>query len=148
MSLKEQVMADVKSAMKSKESERLTALRSLQSSIKNKEIEIRPTEITDQDILDVIKKTAKKHNDSIEQFGKAGRQDLVDIEKFQLSVIEKYLPEQMSEEQVKEVVKKAIEKVGATSIKEMGAVMKEVQAVTQGAADNKVISQIVRSSLQ
>ena len=148
MSLKEEIVADVKSAMKNKESDRLTALRSLQAAIKNKEIDSRPKEITDQDILDVIKKTGKKHKDSIEQFSKAGRDDLVQNETFQLEVISKYLPEQLSEEQVAEAVKKAIASVGATSMKEMGAVMKEVMALTNGAADNKVISQLVRASLQ
>ncbi|MCB0419404.1 MAG: GatB/YqeY domain-containing protein [Bdellovibrionales bacterium] len=147
MSLKEQIQADVKSAMKERDSERLTALRSLQSSIKNKEIESRPNEITDNDILDVIKKTAKKHKDSIDQFKAAGREDLVEKESFELSLIEKYLPAQMGEAEVKAIVVKAIETVGATSMKEMGAVMKEVMAQTQGAADNKLISQIVRDSL-
>lgn len=148
MGLKDEIMADVKSAMKERDSERLTALRSLQSAIKNKEIDVRPNEISDSDILDVIKKTAKKHKDSIDQFKSAGRQDLVDKESFELSLIEKYLPAQMGEAEIKAIVENAIEKVGATSMKEMGAVMKEVMAQTQGAADNKVISQIVRSSLQ
>lgn len=96
MSLKEQILADIKEAMKNKEADRLSAIRFLQSAVKNKEIELRPKTIEDQDILGVIKKLAKQRKESIEQYENAGRTDLADKEKFELSVLETYLPEQLS----------------------------------------------------
>lgn len=145
--LKSKIMDDVKAAMKNKEADRLSAIRFLQSAIKNKEIDLRPKEITDEDIMSVIKKSAKQRKDSIEQYEKAGRQDLVDKEKFELSVIEQYLPEQMSEEQVSGIVDEVVTALGASTMKDMGAVMKEVQAKTAGAADGKMVSQLVKAKL-
>lgn len=148
MSLKETIMADVKEAMKSKEMEKLTVLRFIHSSIKNKEIEVRPNELTEDDELQVIKKLAKQRQESIEQFSNAGRQDLADKEKAELEIISKYLPEQMPREKVEALVASTIESLGATSIKDMGKVMKEVLAQSKGAADNKVVSEIVKAKLQ
>lgn len=148
MSLKETIMADVKEAMKSKEMEKLTVLRFIHSSIKNKEIEVRPNELTEDDELQVIKKLAKQRQESIEQFSNAGRQDLADKEKAELEIISKYLPEQMPREKVEALVSSTIESLGATSIKDMGKVMKEVLAQSKGAADNKVVSEIVKAKLQ
>lgn len=145
--LKSKIMDDVKAAMKSKEADRLSAIRFLQSAIKNKEIDLRPKEITDEDIMGVIKKSAKQRKDSIEQYEKAGRQDLADKEKFELSVIEQYLPEQMSEEQLSGIVDEVVAALNASSMKDMGAVMKGVQAKTAGAADGKMISQLVKAKL-
>lgn len=148
MSLKEQILADIKEAMKNKEADRLSAIRFLQSAVKNKEIELRPKTIEDQDILGVIKKLAKQRKESIEQYENAGRTDLADKEKFELSVLETYLPEQLSREQVEKVVDEVIQKLGASSMKDMGAVMKEVQARTAGQADGKMLSEVVKSKLQ
>jgi uncharacterized protein YqeY len=146
--LRSKIMDDVKAAMKNKEADRLSAIRFLQAAIKNKEIDVRPNTITDEDIMGVIKKMAKQRKDSIEQFENAGRQDLADKEKFELKIIEEYLPSQMSEAQIQAVVEKAIKTLGASSMKDMGAVMKEVQAQTAGAADGKLVSQIVKAKLQ
>jgi uncharacterized protein YqeY len=148
MSLREQVLADIKTAMKSKEADRLSAIRMLQAAIKNREIELRPNEITESDILAVVKKMTKQRKDSITEFEKAGRQDLVDKEKFELSVIEKYMPAQMSLEDITRHVEDAIKSLAATTQKQMGAVIKEVMAKTEGLADGKVISDLVRSKLQ
>lgn len=148
MSLKETIMADVKVAMKSKEMEKLSVLRFIHSAIKNKEIEVRPNEITADDELQVVKKLAKQRQESIEQFSKAGRQDLADKEKYELDIIAKYLPEQMSKEKVEALVAQAISSLGASSIKDMGKVMKEVLAQSKGAADNKIVSELVKSKLQ
>ena len=148
MSLREQVLEDIKTAMKAKEADKLGAIRFLQAAIKNREIELRPNEITEQDVLGVIKKLAKQRKDSISEFEKAGRQDLVDKEKFELGVIEKYLPAQMSLEDVTRHVEDAIKSLAATTQKQMGAVIKEVMAKTGGLADGKVISDLVRGKLQ
>lgn len=148
MSLKEQILADLKEAMKNKEADRLSTIRFLQSAIKNKEIELRPNAITEDDILGVIKKSVKQRKESIEQYENADRKDLADKERYELTVLETYLPAQLSREQVEKVVADVIAALGATSMKDMGGVMKEVQAKTSGQADGKMISEIVKSKLQ
>lgn len=148
MSLKQKILDDTKEAMKAKDMDKVNTLRFLTSAVKNKEIEVRPNSITDDDVVSVLKKSAKQRQDSIEQFQKAGRQDLVDKEQKELTVIETYLPKQMGADQLSAIVAEAIKEVGATSPKEMGAVMKVVIAKTQGAADNKLVSEIVKKQLQ
>jgi uncharacterized protein YqeY len=148
MGLKEKILDDMKQAMKSQEADRLGAIRFLQAAVKNREIEMRPNPINDQEIIGVIKKLSKQRKDSIEQFQQAGRTDLVDKEKFELSVLEAYLPAQLSAEQLGQMVEEVIKSLGATSVKQMGAVIKEVQARTAGSADNKLVSELVKGRLQ
>ncbi len=148
MKVRETIMADIKSAMKNKEAERLSALRLLSSAIKNKEIENRPKELTDNDVISVIKKSIKQRKDSIEQYGKANRQDLVDKEKTELLVLEVYLPEQMSKEQVVLIVEEVIASTGAQTMKDMGKVMGLVSKKTEGNADNSIVSELVKTRLQ
>lgn len=148
MSLKDKILGDLKEAMKNKEADRLSAIRFLQSAIKNKEIELRPNTINDQDIMTVIKKSVKQRKESIEQFMNAGRADLADKEKFELQVLETYLPAEMGREQIEKLVADVIASTGAASIKDMGSVMKEAQARSGGTADGKVLSEIVKSKLQ
>ena len=118
MSLKEQIESDVKTFMKARDMETVSALRMVTSALKNKMIEVRPNELTDEDTIGVLKKLSKQRKDSIEQFQKAGRDDLAEKEQKELSVLEKYLPEQMGEEQVTEIVISAIAEVGASSMKD------------------------------
>jgi hypothetical protein len=148
MALREQILNDIKEAMKAKQAEKLSAIRMLQAAIKYREIELRPNEITDQDVLGVVRKLVKQRKDSITEFEKAGRQDLVDKEKFELTVLEGYMPAQMSAEQVAAIVDEVIKATGATSAKQMGQVIKEVMAKTAGNADGKMISELVKSKLQ
>ncbi len=148
MSLKQQILDDTIVAMKAKQADKVATLRFLQSAVKNKEIEVRPNALTDEDVVSVLRKSVKQRQDSIEQYVGAGRNDLADKEKFELSIIEGYLPQQMGADQIEAIVKEAIKEVGATSPKEMGVVMKAVQAKTQGTADNKVVSEIVKKLLQ
>jgi uncharacterized protein YqeY len=148
MSLKAKILEDIKNAMKNKEAERLSAIRMLQAAVKYREIELRPNEIGEADVMGVVKKLAKQRKDSITEFEKAGRQDLVDKEKFELSVLEEYLPAQMSAEQVAKIVEDVIKEQNATSQKQMGGVIKEVMSRTGGNADGKTISDLVRSKLQ
>ncbi len=147
MGLREQILDDIKNAMKNKEAEKLSAIRMLQSAIKYREIELRPNAITDQDILGVVKKLTKQRKDSIEEFQKAGRTDLVDKEKFELSVLETYMPAQMGADQVAAIVESVIKEQGATTMKQMGGVVKEVMARTAGQADGKMISDLVKAKL-
>lgn len=148
MSLKQQILDDIKNAMKNKEAERLSTIRMLQAAVKYREIELRPNEINDQEILGVIKKLAKQRKDSITEFEKGGRQDLADKEKGELKILETYLPAQMSPEQIAKIVDEVIKAQGATTQKQMGGVIKEVMNRAAGMADGKVISDLVRSKLQ
>jgi uncharacterized protein YqeY len=147
MSVREQIMADVKSAMKNKETEKLNTLRFVQSAIKNREIELRPNPMTDDEALGVLKKLVKQRKESIEQYQAAGREDLVANESAELKIIESYLPAQMERAQVDALVREVIAQTGAKTVKEMGAVMKEVIARSQGRADNKMISELVKAAL-
>ncbi len=147
MSLKEHIMADLKTAMKAKDEARLNAVRFVQAAVKNKEIELRPNAITEQDIQNVVKKVANQLKDAITQFEQAGRNDLADKEKAQLKVIEAYLPQQMPRDQLEKLIEQVIKEVGATSAKDMGNVIKGTIAKAQGAADNKMISEIAKSKL-
>lgn len=147
MSLREQISNDIKTAMKEKNMEKLNALRMVQSAFKNREIELRPNPMPEDECIGVIKKLVKQRKESIEQFGQAGRQDLVDNETKELKLLETYLPAQLSREQIEKIVTDAIATTGAASVKDMGKVMKEAQARAAGQADNKLMSEIIKSKL-
>jgi uncharacterized protein YqeY len=147
MDLREQILSDVKTAMKEKDSVRLGALRFLQAAIKYREIEVRPNAITPEDVMGVVKKLAKQRKESIEQYQAASRQDLVDQETAELKVLEAYLPAQLGKEQIEQIVIDVIATLGAKSPKDMGSVIKEVIARTSGAADNKTVSEIAKAKL-
>ncbi len=147
MEIREKITADIKAAMIAKESIKLGALRMLQAAIKNREIELRPNAITGEEVMGVVKKLVKQRKESIDQFQQAGRQDLVDQETAELKVLEVYLPAQMSREQIEALVTEVIAALGAKTVKDMGPVMKEVIAKSGGAADNKVVSEVIKSKL-
>jgi uncharacterized protein len=147
MEIREQILADIKSAMIAKETVKLNTLRFLQSAIKNKEIDSRPDPITAEDVMGVIKKLVKQRKESIDQFTTAGRMDLADQESAELKVLEAYMPAQMSKEDVEKIVIETIASTGATTAKDMGTVMKAVMAKTAGSADSKMISEIIKSKL-
>ena len=148
MSLREQISNDIKTAMRAKEMDKLNALRMVQSAFKNREIELRPNEMPEEEYLSVIKKLVKQRKESIEQFGQAGRQDLVDAEAKELKLLEQYMPAQLTREQIEKIVAEAVAETGAKTVKEMGVVMKAAQAKAGGQADNKVMSEIIKSKLQ
>lgn len=147
MALGEQIRKDITEAMKAKDAARLSALRMVQSAFKNREIELRPNAMPEDEYLGVIKKLVKQRKESIEQFAQAGRQDLVDNETNELKILESYMPAQLSREQIEQIVADVIATLGATSVKQMGQVMKEAQAKTGGQADNKIMSEIIKSKL-
>ncbi|PIS11448.1 MAG: glutamyl-tRNA amidotransferase [Bdellovibrio sp. CG10_big_fil_rev_8_21_14_0_10_47_8] len=147
MELREKIMNDMKTAMREKNQIKLDTIRFLQSAIKNREIELRPEAITADDVLGVLKKLVKQRKESIEQYQAAQRQDLADKEMAELKVIEGYLPAQMGKDQVETLVTQVIAEMKAASIKDMGPVMKAVMAKTGGAADNKMVSEIIKSKL-
>lgn len=133
--------------MKAKDAPKLSALRMVQSAFKNREIELRPEPISEDELQTVLKKLVKQRKESIEQYQAANRQDLVDAETAELKLLETYLPAQMSREKVEEIVSKVIADTGAKSPKDMGAVIKEAIARSGGAADNKTISEIAKARL-
>jgi hypothetical protein len=145
--LSEKIAADLKEAMRSKDSVRLSTLRMLKSAIEYYKIEKKQEKLMDADITAVIKKQIKQRHDSIDGFAKGGRTDLVDKEKAELAVLRSYLPEELSQAQIEEIVKAVIAEVGATTKADMGKVMKAVQAKTAGRVDNRLVSQIVSTHL-
>ncbi|MBX3040171.1 MAG: GatB/YqeY domain-containing protein [Bdellovibrionaceae bacterium] len=147
MEIRDQIMGDVKTAMREKDSLKLNTLRFLQAAIKNREIELRPNAINGDEVMGVIKKLVKQRKESIEQYQAGGRQDLADQEAAELKVLEAYLPAQMGREQVEKIVADVVASLNASSVKDMGPVMKEVQVRTAGAADNKLVSELVRAKL-
>lgn len=148
MLIREKVLVDLKEAMKNKEADKLSAIRMIQAAMKYREIEVRPQELTEQDSMGVLRKLAKQRKESAEQYRQGGREDLAAKEEFELKVIEAYLPAGLDAAQIEKIVTDAIASTGAKTVKEMGAVIKEVQAKTAGAADNKLVSEIVKKKLQ
>ncbi len=146
MGLKEKIMQDMKEAMKAKDTAKVSTLRLLISEIKNKEIDKRG-ELTDDEILAVIQKAVKQRKESIEQYEKAGRSDLVEKEKKELEILEAYLPQPLSEEELEAIIDEAIKEAQATSVKDMGKVMKIVMPKVRGRADGKIVNQKVREKL-
>jgi uncharacterized protein len=145
--LNEKIDTDLKASMKSKDMIKLNTLRMLKTAIKNKAIELKKSELADDAILDVLQKQVKQRRDSFEEFKKANRTDLADKEAQEIDIINAYLPTQLSEDELKPIVQKAVESTGATGKSDMGKVMKEVMAQTKGKADGKTISKLVQSLL-
>ena len=146
MGLKAQLLQDMKDAMRARDKLRLSTIRMINSLIKNAEIEKRG-ELTDDEIIQLLMKYAKQRKEAIEMYEKGGRQDLVEKEKAELAVVESYLPKQMSEEEIRELVKEAIEATGASSPKDIGKVMQHVMPKVKGRADGSVVNKIVREML-
>jgi uncharacterized protein YqeY len=149
MSLVAQIDADLKKAMLAREAEKLSVLRMLKSAVKYAAIEKGGADAvpTDADVIAVVRREAKKREDSITSFEKAGRQDLADKEKGELVFLKEFLPAQMAPEQVEALVRAAIAETGATGKAQMGLVMKAAQAKAAGQVDGKTLSQVVQRLL-
>ena len=147
MGLKERLVQDMKEAMKSKDKLRLSTIRMINSLIKNAEIDKR-RELTDEEIVQLLQKYAKQRRESIELYEKGGRQDLVEKEKAELAVVESYLPSQMNEEELKELISRAIEETGAASVKDLGKVMQWIMPKVKGRADGSLVNRLVREALE
>jgi len=146
MSLKQKITEDMKSAMRSKESDRLGAIRLLQSAIKQKEVDER-IQVSDDDILNVIEKMLKQRRDSIEAYKKANRPDLVDKEEFEVNILQQYLPEQLKDSEIDQIIDDVISSCGASSIKDMGVVMSSVKMKVVGKANMAEVSQKIKTKL-
>jgi len=146
MGLRDQIDVDIKSAMKSGAKDKVSALRMLSAALKYKQIEKRAP-LVDGEIVDTVRSLIKQRKDSIEQFAKGGRQDLVDKETAEVAVLEVYLPQQMAREEIEKIVRDVIVQTGAQGAKDMGKVMKALVPLLAGRADNKLVSELVKSSL-
>jgi uncharacterized protein YqeY len=146
MSLKGRIQEDVKSAMRAHERDRLAALRLITAAIKQKEVDDR-TELDDEQVLAVLDKMVKQRRDSLEQYSQAGRDDLAVKEQFELDLIQTYLPEPMADDELDELIRSTISELGASSMRDMGAVMGALRGQVQGRADMKAVSQAVRTQL-
>jgi hypothetical protein len=160
----EEIKKDLISALKEKNETTVSTLRMVTSSIFNKEMEKRvkvleaepnlneeqikeKVKLNDEEVIEVVSSEVKKRRDSIAQFEQGGRADLIEKEKIELEVLKKYLPKELTEDEIRKIVKDSIAKSGATTMKDIGIVMKEVSPQTKGKADGNVVAKIVREEL-
>ncbi|ACH40689.1 uncharacterized protein YqeY [Citrifermentans bemidjiense Bem] len=146
MQLQERLNADLKEAMKSRDALRLSTVRMLLSSVKNRAIELR-RDLSDAEITETIVTLCKQRRESIRLFKEAGRQELVDKEEAELTLLTGYLPQQLTREELVSLVEKVIAETSATSGKDMGRVMKALQPLVSGRADGKLVSEVVKEKL-
>ena len=143
MSLSDRLSQEIKSAMLARDADRLTPLRLLKSAMGYAQIERKTENLSDADVIAIIQKEIKKRRDSIDQFEKGGRPELAAKEKAEVAVLEAFLPQPFSNEELEQLVRATIQEIGATTKKEMGPVIKAVQAKAAGRADGKAISALV-----
>lgn len=146
MSLKDQITEDMKTAMRAKDSARLLTIRGLLAALKQKEVDERVV-LTDADVIAIVDKLVKQRKDSITQFTAGGRTDLVDKEAAELSVLESYLPQRLSADEIAAEVAKIVASVGATGPGDMGKVMGAVKTALAGKADMGLVSAAVKQAL-
>jgi hypothetical protein len=146
MTLKAQILDDIKTAMRARDQKRLTALRLISSAIKQFEVDKR-IEVDDQIVLTILDKMVKQRRESLELYESAGRDDLAAQETFELELISVYLPEALSDDEVAALIKQAVADTGASSIRDMGAVMNKLRAEVQGRVDMKAVSSAVKALL-
>lgn len=150
MSIQDKIISDIKEAMKAKDQDKLRVLRSLKAKLMEKEISERKggeAKLSDDQVVEVLMKAAKQRKESIDQFEDGGREDLADNEKKELKIIEEYLPEMMTEEEVRDVVSQKINQLGASGMQDMGKVMGSLMEELKGKADGSLVSRIVKKEL-
>ncbi|MDD9268675.1 GatB/YqeY domain-containing protein [Paenibacillus sp. GCM10023248] len=146
MSLSDRLNEDMKQAMKSQDKFKLSVIRMVRSTIKNAEIELKRA-LDDNEVLDVLTREIKQRKDSLQEFSKAGRDDLADNLKAELTILTEYMPQQLSEEEVKAIVQQTIQQIGASSKADMGKVMTALMPQVKGRADGKLVNQLVQQLL-
>ncbi|MDQ3634845.1 MAG: GatB/YqeY domain-containing protein [Acidobacteriota bacterium] len=148
MSLKNKIIDDMKTAMRAKEKEKLSVLRMVKSLLMNQEIE-KGSELNDEDVIKSLNTLVKQRKDSAEQYENAGRTELAEKENSEISVIEDYLPQAATNEEIEQAVAEAVEETGANSMKDMGNVMKAaLSKLSDKTVDGKMVSEIVREKLE
>ena len=147
MSLRERIVSDMTAAMKARDAARTSTLRMVKAAVMNREIE-KGGELTEEELTKALQSLVKQRRDSVEQYEKAGRAELAEKERAEIAVIEEYLPRAATPEEIERAVAEAVEEVGATSMKEMGAVMKAAQKRLAGkSADGRAVSETVKKRL-
>jgi uncharacterized protein YqeY len=147
MSLKERIINDLTASMKSRDAARTSTLRMVKASVMNREIE-KGGELSEEEMTRALQSLVKQRRDSVEQYEQGGRAELADKERAEIAVIESYLPQAASREEIEEAVAQAIQETGATGMREMGAVMKAAQSRLAGRnADGRTVSEIVKAKL-
>ncbi|MDB4868233.1 MAG: GatB/YqeY protein [Cohnella sp.] len=146
MNLAERLNEDMKQAMKSGEKSRLSTIRLVRAAIKNQEIELRRP-LDDSDVIQVVSRELKQRRDSLQDFQRAGRDDLVANVSSEIDIISQYLPEQLTEEEIKVIVKQTMQETGASSKADLGKLMGVLMPKVKGRADGKLVNQIVQQSL-
>ena len=146
MTLKEQLLADLKTAMKSKDKVAKDTVTMIRAAVLQKEKDTK-TELDDSEILDIISKQYKQRKDALADFVKADREDLIETTNQEIAIIKKYLPEQLSHEEIEKIVSETLDEAGATSMKDMGKVMGKLMPKVKGVADGKTVNAIVREKL-
>lgn len=146
MTLKARISEDMKSAMRAKDSARLGAIRLLQSAIKQREVDER-IELSDDQVIEAIEKMLKQRRDSIAAYESANRQDLADVEKFEVAVLQEYLPQAFTEDEVNAIIEQVVADTGAAGIKDMSKVMAAVKPLVVGRADMAKISGLIKARL-
>ncbi|GAK39635.1 GatB/YqeY domain-containing protein [Paenibacillus urinalis] len=147
MNLSERLNEDMKQAMKSQDKFTLSTIRLVRSTIKNLEIDLKRT-LDDNEVLDILSREIKQRKDALQEFDKAGRTELAENAKAEIDIISKYLPSQLTEEEIKVIVQQTIQETGASSKAEMGKVMSALLPKVKGKADGKLVSQAVQQFLQ
>ena len=146
MTLSERINNDLKEAMKSKDSFRLSVIRMVKGAMQLAKPNPRE-ELTDDDVITVISKQIKMRNDSIKEFEAAGRSDLVEQNKKEIEILNTYMPKQLSEEELTEIIDKVFEEVKPTSLKDMGLIMKNISPLVKGKADMSLVNKLVKERL-
>jgi uncharacterized protein len=146
MELRSRIEADTKEALKSGAKDKVSTLRMLNAALKNKQIDKRRP-LTEEEVIETARTLIKQRRDSVEQFAKGGRQDLVDKETTEITVLEVYLPKQLTREELEIMVRDAIAQSGAQGAKDMGKVMKALVPIVGGRADGKLVSELVKNAL-
>ncbi|MDI1363190.1 GatB/YqeY domain-containing protein [Methylotenera sp.] len=146
MSLKLQITEDMKTAMRAKDSARLGAIRLLQAAIKQREVDER-IELSDADVITAIEKMLKQRRDSIAAYESANRTDLADVEKYEVSVLQEYLPQQLTEAEILSILDQVVADTGAAGVKDMGKVMAAIKPLVAGKADMGKISGLIKTRL-
>jgi uncharacterized protein len=147
MSLLERLNDDMKQAMKSKEKDKLSVIRMMKASLQNEAIKLGKKELSEEEELTVLSREVKQRKDSLQEFEKAGREDLVEKIRTELQYVEVYLPKQLSEEELTEIVKETISETGATSKADMGKVMAAIMPKVKGKADGSLVNKLVQQHL-
>jgi uncharacterized protein len=147
MNLSERLNEDMKQAMKDKDKFKLSTIRMIRSTIKYLEIDLKRT-LDEDEVLDILSREIKQRKDALQEFEKAGRDELAASTKAEIEIIHKYLPEQLTEEEIKVIVQQTIQETGASSKSEMGKVMSALMPKVKGRADGKLVNQAVQQFLQ